>query len=140
MEKRIFYDGIWKGFEAPEEPTNDEQIADYKMIYAEAKRNALQIINPEIIQESEQFPYDVYKIINDIADPHDYVWPGAWEVDYKWEGSEYSEKETNRPSGYFLSLPEPVKLTPEQAAKVEEGMNLWRGKPESKTMEISLCT
>jgi hypothetical protein len=30
------------------------------------------------------------------------------------------------------------KLTPEQAAKVEEGMNLWRGKPESKTKAATI--
>jgi hypothetical protein len=139
MEKKIFYseDKVWKGFEAPEKEYYLKRFGSfstaYAEAYAEAKRNALQIINPEIIQESEQFPYDVYKIINGISDPQDYVWPGTWEVKTERVSNVEKGKEEDSSYGIILSLPEPVKLTPEQAAKVEEGMNLWRGKPESKT-------
>lgn len=85
--KIIFWNGTeLKGFEAPEKEkfmyihdlvTNETTLdfTEYKKAYAEAKRNALPILNPEDISK---LPMELQfgKIVPD----RDYNWPGEWEV------------------------------------------------------------
>lgn len=105
---KIFFNGThWLGFIAPEKQmyayihnlvTNTTRVDEYAydQAYAEAKRGALPILNPEIIEESNDFPYDVYKIVNEICDPSDYTWPGDM-TEQVWR------------QGYVLSLPNSAK-------------------------------
>lgn len=177
--KTIFYTGTeFKGFEAPEKPEfqaseNEDAIAmrRYELAYAEAKRNAITIANPEIINKVTFYPANTI-IINGIPKKQDLEWPGEWEVKteqyctepgcsipnmclhlqqdnptlcgheskkiivlsplnqfVKPENSGHSYSE-----GCDIDFNSPgTKLTPEQAAKIKEGMDMWRGKIESKT-------
>jgi hypothetical protein len=133
--KNIFYDGkIWKGFEAPEKPEVSKKHLhplhwhEYEKAYAEAKRNALPVLNPEILKGISYLDLKSYG--------EDYDWPGAWEVvEQYWTGiglfKNYRIPDyvtikddsllkglSNNRKVIVLSLPEPVK--PESKTKTAE--------------------
>jgi hypothetical protein len=109
--KVIFYTGTeWKGFEAPKKPNNytyHSEVDDikYNKAYAEAKRNALTVLNKEVIQQAI-----VYKNgLNDtpIAD-YDYDWPGELEVKNNYTPS-LGFGTLQESYGIVLSLPNTIK-------------------------------
>jgi hypothetical protein len=143
MEKKIFYDGkIWKGFEAPEKPAkivgSPARWIEYHQAYAEAKRNALPIINPEFLDTLiDTLPFPTNRIIRLRKENEEFVWPGSWEVKYQykavrevvyWTDCHVSVWQTLKDKKgltrkvIVLSLPEPVK--PESKTKTAEEFNL----------------
>jgi hypothetical protein len=76
----------WIGFEGPEAPPVEYslykatiRLKEYERDISEAAKNSLKILNPEVIEESDWFPYDLYKIIQGIADSGYIEWPGTYE-------------------------------------------------------------
>src|SRR5687767_4289181 len=99
MLKLIFENGEWKGFEAPEKPEkveelhtkgglhvyvggdvfgHEKQLKKWEKAYAEARANAMKVLNPEIMDDF-QFELTLPKH-NDGVEGKGYDWPGSYEI------------------------------------------------------------
>jgi hypothetical protein len=137
-ELKVFFSEIWKGFEAPEKPMRGELETDYdetrnidkyNQAYAEAKRNALPVLNEEVIQQAMIYKNGLNdKPLND----YDYVWPGTWEVRQRSaiEMSLAGEYDKGPTHGYVLSLPEPVK--PDEQRILHQAKEYQKNLPSGK--------
>lgn len=106
MLKLIFENGEWKGFEAPEKPHFKQPLADtleYLKAYAEARANAMKVLNPEIV---EAFTETKEWTINKLKQQgEEYDWTGSYELKQSMYFRPGMNHEFLIPEGYVLSLP-----------------------------------
>lgn len=139
--KIIFYTGTgFKGFEAPEHPTGyklvpEIYLQEYKQAYAEAKRNALPILNPEIIQQGSGLKIELNLLDYNPKTGIDYDWPGSFSIEKRsWINNNGIKHEGEE--SIILSIPNTVK--PENSAHSFSEGSEYRFESKTKTAEETL--